>query len=187
MHPPEHCARETFEGVRNFENEFAPDVPRETCETQRRLTVKFRHCALALVLVLAAAPVLAAETAPAGNVKVLSGTAYIIRGSQVIPAQLGQPVYESDRVRTGADGRLGITLKDDTRFSLGPSSEVHLSRFAYAPAEGQLALALKVVRGVAAYVSGRIAKLSPDAVRLETPGAIAGVRGTTLAFSVSPE
>ena len=38
---------------------------------------------------------------------------------------------------------------------------------------------LKVVRGVAAYVSGRIAKLAPDAIRLETPAAIVGVRGTT--------
>jgi len=44
-----------------------------------------------------------------------------------------------------------------------------------------------MVRGAAAYVSGRIAKLSPDAVRLETPQAIVGVRGTTLAIRVTPE
>ena len=50
--------------------------------------------------------------------------------------------------------------------------------------EGQLALALKVVRGVVAYVSGHIAKLSPDAVRIETPSAILGVRGTTLAMRI---
>jgi hypothetical protein len=37
---------------------------------------------------------------------------------------------------------------------------------------------------VAVYVSGRIAKLAPDAVRLETPAAIVGVRGTTLALRV---
>ena len=43
---------------------------------------------------------------------------------------------------------------------------------------------LKFVRGVTTYVSGRIAKLSPDAVRLETPAAIVGVRGTTLAIRV---
>jgi hypothetical protein len=41
---------------------------------------------------------------------------------------------------------------------------------------------LKFVRGIAAYVSGRIATLSPDAVRLETPAAIVGVRGTTVAI-----
>jgi len=37
---------------------------------------------------------------------------------------------------------------------------------------------------VAAYVSGRMAKLSPDSVRLETPAAIVGVRGTTVAIKV---
>ena len=80
-----------------------------------------------------------------------------------------------------------ITLKDDTRVSLGPSSEVRLDRFVYAPAEGQLGFVLRIVRGVAAYVSGRIAKLSPDSIRLETPTAIVGVRGTTLALRVTPE
>ena len=143
---------------------------------------------VALALMLVSVPATAAETRPvAGRVKVASGAAFIVRGNAVLPAEVGQPVYEADRVRTGSDGRVGITLKDDTRFSLGPASEVQLSRFAYAPAEGRLALALNVVRGFAAYVSGRIAKLSPDAVRLETPGAIVGVRGTTIAMSVSPK
>jgi hypothetical protein len=146
------------------------------------------HVAIvAIVSLLVAAPARAAEPAPAGQIKVVSGSAFIVRGNTVLPATIGLRVFESDKVRTGSDGRLGITLKDDTRFSLGPNSEVHLERFAYAPAEGHLALALNVVRGIAAYVSGRIAKLSPDAVRLETPGAIVGVRGTTLALSVSPK
>ena len=59
--------------------------------------------------------------------------------------------------------------------------------FRYAPAEGSLALALSFVQGVAVYVSGNIAKLAPDAVRLETPAAIVGVRGTTVAISVGAE
>jgi hypothetical protein len=33
-------------------------------------------------------------------------------------------------------------------------------------------------------VAGRIAKLAPDAVRLETPAAIVGVRGTSLVIRV---
>src|SRR5437588_6175763 len=95
-------------------------------------------------------------------------------------AQAGQLLYQADVVRTGADGGLGITLKDDTRVSLGPGSELRIDRFSYAPAEGQLALALNVVRGVVAYVSGRIAKLAPDAIRIETPSATLRVRGPTL-------
>ena len=144
--------------------------------------------AAAVVLTLLTVPATAAEPQQsAGQIKVVSGAAFIVRGNTVLPATVGQRVFEADKVRTGSDGRLGITLKDDTRFSLGPNSEVHLNRFAYAPSEGRIGLALNVVRGVAAYVSGRIAKLSPDAVKLETPGAIVGVRGTTLALSVSPQ
>jgi hypothetical protein len=123
----------------------------------------------------------------AGRVKVTSGEAFIVRAGQAIPATLDQAVFESDVLRTGADGRLGVTLHDDTRVSLGPASEVHLNRFSYASAEGGMHLVLKFVRGVAAYVSGRIAKIAPDSIRLETPSAIVGVRGTTLGIRVEAE
>jgi hypothetical protein len=134
------------------------------------------------LIVAAATPVFAQQPAVAGRVKLAEGSASIVRASGTVPAKAGDVVYEADVLKTGTDGRVGITLKDDTRVSLGPSSEVRLDKFVYAPAEGSLALALKFVHGVAAYVSGRIAKLSPDAVRLETPAAIVGVRGTTLAI-----
>jgi hypothetical protein len=147
-----------------------------------------RISAAVVALVLFAAPAFAQQQQPAaGRIKVASGSAFIVRAGNAVPAQAGQVVYESDTLRTGADGRLGVTLQDDTRVSLGPGSEVRLDKFAYQPAEGQFGLVLKMVRGVAAYVSGRIAKLSPDAVKLETPAAIVGVRGTTLALRVATE
>lgn len=148
--------------------------------------------ALALVvLATTATPAVAGrlqqEPTAAGRIKIASGSVVIVRAGATIPAQAGQVVYEADTLRTGADGRLGLTLKDDTRLSLGPSSEIRLDRFAYAPAEGRLGFVLNVVKGVAAYVSGRIAKLAPDSVRLETPAAIVGVRGTTLVVRASQE
>ena len=133
-----------------------------------------------MALLLAAAPAYAQQPTAAGRVKVVTGQAFIVRAHDVIAAQPGQLVYESDSLRTGAEGTIGVTLKDDTRVSLGPASEVRVDRFSYGSADGSLALALKVVRGVTAYVSGRIAKLAPDSVRLETPSAIVGVRGTSL-------
>jgi len=140
------------------------------------------------VLVLASAtPVLAQEPAAAGRIRVASGSAFIVRDGGSVPARQGQPVFQSDALQTGADGRIGVLLNDDTRLSIGPSSEVRLDRFAYAPASDNFAMVLQVVRGVAAYVSGRIAKLAPDAVRLETPAAIVGVRGTSLAIRVEPQ
>jgi hypothetical protein len=134
-----------------------------------------------------AAPVVAEQATPAGRIKTLSGEAFIVHAGQVVPATLGREVYESDRVRTGSNGRVGLTLLDDTRVAIGPKSEVSVDSFRYEPAEGSLGLALKFVEGVAVYVSGKIAKLAPDAVRLETPAAIVGVRGTTIGVDVGAE
>ena len=144
-----------------------------------------RSWAVVLALVLAETPAFGQAPNAAGRIRIASGSAFIVRAGALVPAQAGQPVYEADSLRTGADGRLGVTLKDDTRISLGPVSEVRLDRFAFAPAEGQLGFALRIVRGVVAYVSGRIAKLAPNSIRLETPAAIVGVRGTSLALRVS--
>jgi hypothetical protein len=142
----------------------------------------------ALVLTLATTPSFAQQApSAAGRIKVASGSAFVVRAGALVPAEAGQVVFEADSLRTGANGRLGITLKDDTRISLGPGSEVRVDRFLYAPADGQMGLVLKVVRGVMAYVSGRIAKLSPDSIRLETPAAVVGVRGTTLGLYVVPK
>lgn len=133
-----------------------------------------------------ATPALAQERPAAGRIKVSSGAAFIVRDGAQVPAQVGQLVFETDGLRTGPDGKVGVTLNDDTRLSLGPNSELKLDRFTYAPAESSFGLVLKFVKGAATYVSGRIAKLAPDSIRLETPASIIGVRGTTLAIQVQP-
>ena len=141
---------------------------------------------IALILIVFYVPPADAQSlAAAGLVKVTSGSAVVVRDGVERPALIGSPVFASDHLKTGADGRLGLTLKDDTRVSLGPNSELRLDQFEFAPADGRFGLVINFVRGVAAYVSGRIAKLSPDSVRLETPAAIVGVRGTTLGIRVT--
>lgn len=138
--------------------------------------------ALCALLAFCLVPGLAgAQTpAPAGRVKVATGTAAIVRGGQTVPAVPGAEVFESDVLRTGADGTLSVMLKDESRVALGASSELALTRFAYAPNDAQLGLGLRLARGVLSYVSGLIAKLAPEAVKLETPTSIVGVRGTHL-------
>jgi hypothetical protein len=142
---------------------------------------------VAIVITLAAVPASAqTQPTPAGRVKLASGQVFVVRGETSIRAEAGQALLESDTLRTGPDGRIGVTLRDDTRLALGPASEVRLDSFLYTPAEGRLGLVISFVRGIAVYVSGKIAKLAPDSIRLETPGAIVGVRGTTVAIRVGP-
>src|SRR5579871_4259323 len=130
-----------------------------------------------IVMALTSATAVAQQPVPAGHVKIATGAAYIVRQNAVIPAKPGDAVFATDTLRTQASGAIGVTLADDTRVSLGPDSEMRLERYVFSPSDGALGMVLNFVRGVAAYVSGRMAKLSPDSVRLETPAAIVGVRG----------
>ena len=142
-----------------------------------RVAASIVACVLAIGLVSAQVE---AQGQPAGYVKVVKGAATVIRSGAARPARPGDAVFERDQLRTGPDGRLGVTLKDDTRVSLGPDSEIDLSEFKFSPEEGQLGLVMKPLHGIAAYVTGRIGQLKPDAVRIETPATIIGVRGTHL-------
>lgn len=144
----------------------------------------FRFSAALLILIAVSVPVSAQPSAPVGRIKVVSGSAFILRKGDAIPAKVGEAVFETDGLSTGPNSRLGVTLRDETRISLGASSEIRLDRFVYSTADGQFAFVLRIVRGIAAYASGRIAKLSPDAVRLQTPAAIVGIRGTQVAIQV---
>jgi hypothetical protein len=148
------------------------------------MTAVKRFIGVLIVMLVSATSAVAQQAAPAGRIKVATGSTAIVRGGTTIAAHAGDAVFASDTLRTGNDGSLGVTLKDDTRLSLGPSSEVRVERFVYAPEAGALGLVLNFVRGVAAYVSGHMAKLAPDSIRLETPAAIVGVRGTTVAIRV---
>jgi hypothetical protein len=136
------------------------------------------------VLLASALPASAQGPAVVGRIKSVSGSVTIVRASGTVAAGAGQPLHQSDSVRTGADGQVGITLKDETRLALGPNTDVRLDQFLYSPGQGQLRLVMRIARGLVAYVSGRIAKLAPDAVRLETPSAILGVRGTRMVIRV---
>lgn len=136
------------------------------------------------VLTVSVLPAAAQEPVVVGRIKSSSGSVSIVRQALTVPAQVGQPLYQSDAVRTGPDGQVGVTLKDETRLSLGPNTEIRVEQFLYSPAQGQLRLVMRIARGLVAYVSGRIAKLAPDAVRLETPSAILGVRGTRMVIRV---
>src|SRR5690606_36350498 len=126
-----------------------PRVRRRPVPYSRHMPLMCRvlSAALALSLSLPIVAVAAQASAPvAGRVKTVIGSASIVRDGQTMAAVIGMEVLASDRLRTGSDGRLALTLKDDTRLSLGPDTEVSLDEFAFAPAEGRLSMVLRMVK-----------------------------------------
>lgn len=128
----------------------------------------------------------ALDDRPVGLVKTASGDAFILRGGQSMVAQPGTGLILGDTLSTGATGAVGVLLQDDTVLSLGPSSDTRIEQFTFEPAKNKLGMVLRVTRGLISYVSGRISKLSPGSVRIETPVATLGIRGTRLVARIIP-
>lgn len=137
---------------------------------------------------LISAAVLAGLATPAladiGRVKLVTGLAMIERGTQKIPATSGMVLQAGDTIVTGKTGRIGVTFNDNTRFAAGPNSRVNLTDYVFNDTTHQGQFLTRVDRGSLAIVSGQIAKSNRDAMRVKTPTALLGVRGTRFVVQV---
>ncbi len=120
-----------------------------------------------------------------GHVQHLKGTASVVRDSAVLALTAGAALHKGDVVRTGKPGAAGMVLTDDTTISLGSGSEIALNDYVFQPKDGQFALALKMVKGTFAYVTGQIVRLSPESAQVLTPDATIAVRGTKLLIQIA--
>lgn len=135
------------------------------------------YIALTIALGFAASTAWAAEEA--GTVKISKGRVHVERASERIDAPVGTRIFSSDRVITGADGAVGITLRDNTLLSAGPNSIVDLNRFSFDSTTHAGAIDATVKRGTLSVISGKISKATPESVRFSAPGMTLGVRGTS--------
>lgn len=115
---------------------------------------------------------------PAGYIKNVNGQSTVTSGARTIAASAGMALAAGDTLRTGANGSLGVVLKDNTVLSFGPGTDFKLEEYQFEPAQGALKLGARIGQGSLHYVSGAIAKLQPQAVEIKTPTGVIGVRGT---------
>jgi hypothetical protein len=143
--------------------------------------------AITLVIILIgllAVRVAWADDGDIGSIKTLEGTVEVIReGSTVSPAA-GARLFGRDTVKTGHDGSVGIILRDDTIVSLGPDSTLEMKEFRFDPHKKNFSLVCRMLRGTFIFISGMIAKLSPESVKIETPDGAVAIRGTRLAVQI---
>lgn len=133
---------------------------------------------LAMVLSIGGSPIALAAGPEAGWIKTLSGAASLTRDGETRAAVLGEPLYQGDKIETGADGAIGITFTDNTAMSTGPNSALVIETYAYDAAKFEGAMLADLLQGTLAVTSGDIPRTSPEAMRVRTPSAILGVRGT---------
>ena len=140
-----------------------------------------RSISIALVACSLAAGAASAES-PIGQVKLTTGSVALLRGGVSQPLHPGERVFQSDVLSTGADGSVGITFADDSIMSLGPDSRLSLDAFRFDTTTHAGVFEASLTQGTLVVKSGGIAKQTPEAMRVRTPAALLGVRGTEFAL-----
>jgi hypothetical protein len=113
-----------------------------------------------------------------GQVVTLNGAATVTRANASRAAlKVADPIFEKDTLQTGLNSSLGITLDDQTTFSLSANTSIVIDAFIYQQGGSGNAASFNVATGTAAFVASLVAKTGD--MKISTPQATLGIRGTT--------
>jgi hypothetical protein len=132
---------------------------------------------------------------PIGKIVVATGSVTLERAGALVvqastagqagQAKVGDLVYQGDAVATGADGRVGINFTDGTSFNLSNNARMVLNEFVYDPNSTANASLFNLTKGTFTFVAGKVAKTGD--MKVDTPVATMGVRGTTPRVEISDD
>ena len=132
--------------------------------------------AFAIVFALLAGSAYAQDYA--GVVKTARGAASVERAGGPVPLAPGARINAGDRIVTGKDGYLGLTMRDDTLLTLGPASLLVIDAYGFDARTHDGNFVGSLTRGVLSVVTGLIARRSPSSFVVKTRISTMGVRGT---------
>ena len=126
--------------------------------------------------------------APIGSVSESQGAVSVLHpnGTEAMLVT-GDPIFQGDVLTTGSDGSLSVVFVDDTVFTLDNDGRMVMDEMVYDPGTETGTFNAMVVQGVFSFVSGKVAKTSPDAMMVSTPTATIGIRGSTVVGNAASE
>ena len=116
------------------------------------------------------------------NVK---GVATLTREGKSIGLVKDNWLYKNDRIVTKRKSSLEIKLIDNSFVNIGELSNLEMVDLVYDPIKKDGYIDLKIVTGAFRMISGNIAKLGPDLMKLDLPTATVGIRGTSIVGKAS--
>ena len=103
-----------------------------------------------------------------------------------VPLKTMDKIYENQTIVTGNRARVQLIFKDDSVYTIGRNTEVVINKFIYDPSSRDGASEVEAKSGVLKFVTGKIAKKDPKNVKVDTPFATIGVRGSGGIIQVQP-
>ncbi|MEM9046205.1 MAG: FecR family protein [Pseudomonadota bacterium] len=133
-------------------------------------------CVFVALTAIASVTSASAQSDRAGETTKVQPDAY--QHQSFVPETLGvgDAIYQNAKVVTARLGSTEIRFEDETMLTIGPNSDVTIDSYVYSPSSGSGETAIRIGRGVLRMISGRI---PADGVRLRTPVATIGIRGTS--------
>ena len=118
---------------------------------------------------------------PIGQVSEAEGEVTVVHpdGTQSTLNTGGQ-IFQGDVLQTGSASNVSIVFIDDTVFSLDEDGRMVMDEMVYDPDTQTGSFNAQVVQGVFSFVSGQVAKTSPDGMVVHTPTSTIGIRGSTV-------
>ncbi len=123
-------------------------------------------------------PARAVDDAHVALFKNVVGTMKVIRQDQSLDATPGMTLFTADRIVSGPGSSAGIVFKDGTLVTVGAASEIQIRDYAFETKDAKFQFGMYLAKGSAIYSSGKIGKLAPESVKIDTPTTTVGVRGT---------
>ena len=113
-----------------------------------------------------------------GTFKSLQGTVVVQNDKEHHVAKPGEALQPGQRISTGPQDAASVVLRDGTALVIGPGSSVALTQFEYDPVTHAGGLLVDLYNGSMRMISGWMGKARPEAVKVRTPYAMTGIRGT---------
>jgi len=140
--------------------------------------VPLRQFAVLLIVGLPLIASAADDPAAIGTVDKVENEAKVVSGDTAAAAIIGTPIHMRDELRTGPEGRLKVTFRDDTVLTLGEKASVVVDSYLYDPDQNIGETVLQATKGAFRFASGKIKDLKQNKIAVSTPVADIGVRGT---------
>ncbi len=149
----------------------------------RRL--RYLPAALLLILDLSTGIAVARADDVAGSVTQVSGKAEIQRGTTKIAVTAGMPVQLHDQVSTAAGGQLTLKMIDGSMLTLNESSKLVIDENVVSGGVRSSTTVGLLGGSLRSLVTSVARSAGTTSFKVETPNAIAGVRGTEFTTSYS--
>ncbi len=135
---------------------------------------------LSLTLVL---PQVASSSQDVGEVDRAVGWRQIVRSTEEIEPQQGQGVISKDDLRTG-EGRVQVGFVDGSKLRMTEHTRIVIDNVVFDDDPSKSDLAMTFAQGTARFISGQLGKVDRENIRLKTPTASIGIRGTDFTVTV---